>query len=74
MEIEETQIWFTLSKNVYVSFNSPKQLLLYNTSNGKSLIVSNSNCIDLVNNIYKPSNLGVIDLENIELSEDMSDF
>lgn len=74
MEIEKTRIWFTLSKNVYVSFNSPKQLLLYNTSNGKSLTVSNSKCIDLVNNIYKPYNLGVIDLENIQLSEDMSDF
>jgi pseudo-rSAM protein len=74
MEIEETQIWFTLSKDVYVSFNSPDQLLLYNTSNGKSLIVSNSNSIVLVNNIYKPSNLGVIDIENLILDQEMLDF
>lgn len=74
MEIEKTRIWFTLSKDVYVSFNSPEQLLLYNTSNGKSLIVSNTNCIDLVKKIYEPSNLGVIDIENIELDQHMSDL
>jgi pseudo-rSAM protein len=74
MEIKETQFWFTLSKDVYVSFNSPDQLLLYNTSNGKSLIVSNSKCIELIKKIYKPSNLGVIDLENIELDKDISEF
>lgn len=74
MEIGKTRIWFTLSKDVYVSFNSPVQLLLYNTSNGNSLIVSNSKCIELVKKIYEPSNLGVIDLENIEFNVDMSDF
>lgn len=74
MKIENTRIWFTLSKDVYVSFNSPEQLLLYNTSNGQSLIVSNSKCIELIKKIYEPSNLGVIDLENIELDKDISEF
>lgn len=74
MKIENTRNWFTLSKDVYVSFNSPDQLLLYNTSNGQSLIVSNSKCIQLIKKIYEPSNLGVIDLENIELDKDISEF
>lgn len=74
MKIEETRFWFTLSKDVYVSFNSPVQLLLYNTSNGQSIIVSYSNCIELVNNIYEPSNLGVIDTENLNLDQEMLDF
>jgi pseudo-rSAM protein len=74
MKTEETRFWFTLSKDVYVSFNSPEQLLLYNTSNGHSLIVSNSKCIELIKKIYEPSNLGVIYLENIELDKDISEF
>jgi pseudo-rSAM protein len=74
MKIENTRNWFTLSKDVYVSFNSPDQLLLYNTSNGQSLIVSDSKCIKLIKKIYEPSNLGVIDLENIELDKVISEF
>ncbi|MDY0370279.1 MAG: TIGR04150 pseudo-rSAM protein [Bacteroidales bacterium] len=72
--MENTRIWFTLSKDVYVSFNSPDQLLLYNTSNGQSLIVSDSKCIELIKKIYEPSNLGVIDLENIKFDKDISEF
>lgn len=74
MESKETQFWFTLSKDVYISFNSPEQLLLYNTSNGHSLIVSDPKCIKLIRKIYEPSNLGVIDLENIELDKVISEF
>ncbi|NLK15447.1 MAG: TIGR04150 pseudo-rSAM protein [Bacteroidales bacterium] len=74
MEIKKKEIWFTLSKDVYISFNSPEKLLLYNTSNGKFLVVTNSKCIELINKVYEPSNLGVVDIETIELDSNILDF
>lgn len=74
MKIEKTSFWFTLSKNVYVSFNSPEQLLLYNTINGNSLIVTDKKCIGLINKVYEPINLGVIDAAEVEIDQEMFDF
>jgi len=74
MKTEECGYWFTLSKDVYVSFNSMSQLLLYNTNSGKSLIISQPKCIEIVNDVYKPSNLGVIDLEIINPDHEILQF
>lgn len=68
------KFWFTLYKDVFVSFNSEKTILLYHTINGKSLIVLNDRCIEIVKDIYAPSNLGVIDLESLNLDNEVSYF
>ncbi|MBN1990536.1 MAG: TIGR04150 pseudo-rSAM protein [Bacteroidales bacterium] len=55
--------WFTLSKNVYVSNLSQGALLLYNTVNGQSFESSYIPFIEIVKDIHKPENLGIIGLK-----------
>lgn len=74
MNIGNCSFWFTLTKHTYVSFNSNTPLLLYNTSNGESLLVSNPECLDIVHNVYAPSNLGVIEIEPRRLDTQVSGF
>lgn len=54
--------WFYISPDVYVSFEDPCQVLLYNTNNGKHIIQKNDKCVQLVKDVYEPKNLGVIEL------------
>lgn len=74
MNTNNFSFWFTLSKHTYVSFNSKSPLLLYNTHNGKTLVVHNSNCLEIVHNVYEPSNLGVIEIDPEKLDEQVYDF
>ena len=74
MNSANSTFWFTLSKHTYVSFNSQSPLLLYNTYNGKTLVVHNSNCLEIVQNVYEPSNLGVIEINPEKLGEQVYDF
>ncbi len=74
MNSANSTFWFTLSKHTYVSFNSQGLLLLYNTHNGKTLVVHNSKCLEIVQNVYEPSNLGVIEINPEKLGEQVYDF
>ncbi|MDR0364910.1 MAG: TIGR04150 pseudo-rSAM protein [Bacteroidales bacterium] len=73
-------IWFTLSKDVYVSFNSMTETLrttslLYHTKTGKLFLTNNPHHIHLINEIYNPVNLGVVDMETYRyVNEDVVDF
>lgn len=62
--------WFYISREVYVSSNgSGKMMLLYHTNTGEYIETSENSCILLVNEVYKPDNLGVVKLHlktNIE--------
>ncbi len=73
MRIEKSY-WFTLSKFVYVSFNSKAPMLLYNTQNGESIVVTKSTCMDIVNKVYEPMNLGVVEIEPANIEKDVLDF
>lgn len=74
MNSANSTFWFTLSKHTYVSFNSQSPILLYNTHNGKTLVVHNSKCLEIVQNVYEPSNLGVIEINPEKLGEQVYDF
>ncbi|MDR2084663.1 MAG: TIGR04150 pseudo-rSAM protein [Bacteroidales bacterium] len=62
--------WFTLNKDVYVSFNSSIKIILYNTINGNSFITSNAVHIKLIKEVYNPVNLGVVDLGLYDIADD----
>ena len=67
--------WFTLSKDVYVSSHTTGRMLLYHTKNGNSFIASHPEHIRVVNEVYNPDNLGVIDMETYNNdNQDVLDF
>lgn len=52
--------WFFISKDVYVSSDKKGAMLLYHTKNGDYIEIADLICLDLVNSVYEPVNLGVI--------------
>ena len=57
--MENKDYWFSLESHVYVEFKE-KEILLYNTINGKYIESSDMEFISLISELYKPENLGVV--------------
>jgi pseudo-rSAM protein len=57
MEIKDC--WFALKSSVYVEFKSEK-ILLYDTQTGNHVVALFESAIALINELYKPENLGVM--------------
>lgn len=68
--------WFYLSPKVYVSQSkADTKMLLYNTSTGEHFEVIHKNCIELIKEVYKPDNLGVVKLPVISTdNQNLTDF
>lgn len=68
--------WFYLSPKTYVSQSkAEKKMLLYNTSNGEQFEVNCENCIQLIKEVYKPDNFGVVKLPVINAeNQNLTDF
>ena len=60
MKIKE--YWFSLKSHIYVEFKSDN-ILLYNTKNGGYKDVISKEAIDLISQLYKPENLGVVKID-----------
>jgi pseudo-rSAM protein len=53
--------WFYISPDVYVLYNGDETvMLLYHTKTGKYLEIDHPSCIQLIKDVYKPKNLGVV--------------
>lgn len=66
--------WFYLEPYIYVAFK-PAMALLYNTHTGKRILVSSSDGIRLLQQIYEERNLGSVELSSEELaSPEISQF
>ena len=63
-----TQYFFYLYPNVYVSDKKQESILLYNTSTGKQLVSNDRIFNDWVRKVYEPQNLGVIAVCKEEIS------
>jgi hypothetical protein len=59
---------FLLYPHIYYTTNCKNKLLLYNTKTGKSIESDSGICRELIENVYKPVHLGVIDLTNSYLN------
>ena len=60
---------FLLYPHIYYTTNSENKLLLYNTETGVSIESDSGICRELIEDVYKPVNLGVIDLTDNYLND-----
>ena len=68
------EFWYSLSNKVFVTFNANNPILLYHTETGVNITTDNSKLIGILNDIYLPQNLGVIDLSHYNLGDNEIDF
>ena len=59
---------FLLYSHVYYTANSENKLLLYNTKTGTNIESDSGICRELIEEVYKPVHLGVIDLSDYYLN------
>ncbi len=67
-------VWFALSKQVYVSFAEENSVFLYHTGNGQHLASNMPHAKELIRNVYLPDNLGVLNLDDIVVDDDLLKF
>lgn len=60
---------FLLYPHIYYTANAANKLLLYNTENGISIENNSNICRKLIEEIYKPANLGIVDLSDDYLND-----
>lgn len=56
---ENKSYWLTIAPSVYCCIKQ-RQVLLYNTANGKSIEIENNNIVALIQQLYDKKNLGAI--------------
>lgn len=66
--MEAKSYWFALKSYVYVEFKE-ENVLLYDTNQGNRIESAQEKVITLVKQLYEPSNLGVIPVNNEMLSD-----
>ena len=63
---------FLIHPHIYFTKTTRGEILLYNTKNGRYIESESPLCLQLMEKIYKPENLGVIDLADIYLENEES--
>lgn len=56
--------WFYIFPYIHVSQTKNGQMLLYDTTNASYIETESNMCTHLIDEIYKPANLGVVELES----------
>lgn len=60
--------WFYVYPSIYVSFEDPQRILLYNTKNVDIITSGHPACIQLIQDVYLPENLGVVEFDTTLLN------
>lgn len=74
MKNEMFNSWFLIHNYVYVNVDENGSLFLYDTKSGKHLTSLKQQAKDLVDAIYSPNNLGVVDLDAFVTDDETNSF